>query len=130
MKDFDIEKAKAGAPVCTRGGMSARIICWDSGIICNDRNYPIVAIIGTIDEDFPKTVDSYDEQGRCQLSGKSPDDLMMASTKREGWVYLSYKDGLLRSSRCVYETAEFAKKTARNIVNDKEWWIARIEWEE
>lgn len=130
MKEFDLEKAKAGAPVCTRDGRSARIICWDSGINCYGRKYPIVAIIDTIDGNPSKTLESYNEQGRCQLSGINRDDLMMASVKREGWVYLSYKDGLLRSSRFIYETAEFAKKAARNAANDKEWWITKIEWEE
>lgn len=29
MKNFDIEAAKVGAPVCTRSGKPVRIICWD-----------------------------------------------------------------------------------------------------
>lgn len=29
MKEFDLEKAKAGHPVCTRNGNKARIICFD-----------------------------------------------------------------------------------------------------
>lgn len=29
MKKFDLAAAKAGAPVCTRGGCAARIICFD-----------------------------------------------------------------------------------------------------
>ena len=41
IKDFDIEKAKAGAKIVTRGGYSARILCYDSK---ND-HYPIVALI-------------------------------------------------------------------------------------
>ena len=41
IKDFDIEKAKAGAKVVTRGGHSARILCYD---LKND-HYPIVACI-------------------------------------------------------------------------------------
>lgn len=39
--DFDLEKAKAGAKIVTRGGYSARILCYDSK---ND-HYPIVALI-------------------------------------------------------------------------------------
>lgn len=41
MKPFDLEKAKAGAPLCTREGFRARIICFDAD---NDR-FPIVALI-------------------------------------------------------------------------------------
>ncbi len=29
MKNFDLEAAKRGAAVCTRGGFPVRIICWD-----------------------------------------------------------------------------------------------------
>lgn len=29
MKEFDLEKAKAGHPVCTRDGHEARILCFD-----------------------------------------------------------------------------------------------------
>ena len=29
MKDFDLEAAKRGAAVCTRGGFPVRIICWN-----------------------------------------------------------------------------------------------------
>lgn len=29
MREFDLEAAKAGAPVCTRSGKPVRIICWD-----------------------------------------------------------------------------------------------------
>ena len=34
MKTFDLEKAKAGAPLCTREGFRARIVCFDAD---NDR---------------------------------------------------------------------------------------------
>ena len=41
MKTFDLEKAKAGAFVCTREGFRARIVCFDAD---NDR-FPIVALL-------------------------------------------------------------------------------------
>ena len=43
MKPFDLEAAKAGAPVCTRDGMEARIICFDRV----DLEYPIIALYKT-----------------------------------------------------------------------------------
>lgn len=39
MKKFDLEKAKAGAPVCTRDGRPVRILCYD----LKGGDYPIVA---------------------------------------------------------------------------------------
>lgn len=41
MREFNLEEAKAGKPVCTRDGKDARIISFDY-----KRDYPIVAAIG------------------------------------------------------------------------------------
>lgn len=41
MKPFDLEKAKAGAPVCTREGFRARIVCFDA----DHNRFPIIALI-------------------------------------------------------------------------------------
>ena len=47
MKNFDLEAAKRGAAVCTRGGKQARIVCVDA----NNRFFRIVAmVIDNIDE--------------------------------------------------------------------------------
>ena len=43
MREFDLSAAKAGAPVCTRDGMEARIICFDRV----DLKYPIIALYKT-----------------------------------------------------------------------------------
>lgn len=43
MREFDLWAAKAGAPVCTRDGMEARIICFDRV----DLEYPIIALYKT-----------------------------------------------------------------------------------
>lgn len=43
MREFDLAAAKAGAAVCTRGGMEARIICFDRV----DLEYPIIALYKT-----------------------------------------------------------------------------------
>mgnify|MGYP000097951203 FL=1 len=43
MREFDLSAAKAGAPVCTRDGMEARIICFDRV----DLEYPIIALYKT-----------------------------------------------------------------------------------
>lgn len=41
MKDFDLQAAKKGAPVCTRDGHKARIVCFD----IRNNDFPIVAVI-------------------------------------------------------------------------------------
>lgn len=40
MKNFDLEAAKRGAAVCTRGGMEVRIVCFDRV----DLEYPILGL--------------------------------------------------------------------------------------
>lgn len=40
MKNFDLEAAKRGAAVCTRGGRNARIVCFDRV----DLEYPILGL--------------------------------------------------------------------------------------
>ena len=40
MKNFDLMAAKAGAPVCTRGGKEARIVCFNRV----DLEYPILGL--------------------------------------------------------------------------------------
>lgn len=41
MKPFDLEKAKAGAPLCTREGFRARIVCFDA----DNKRFPLVVLI-------------------------------------------------------------------------------------
>lgn len=41
MKPFDLEKAKKGAPVCTRSGKKARILAFDAN---HEEGYNIVAL--------------------------------------------------------------------------------------
>ena len=59
MKTFDLEKAKAGAFVCTREGFRARIVWFDAD---NDR-FPIVALL--------KSDNGKEYTDRLQESGKT-----------------------------------------------------------
>lgn len=85
MKEFDLEKAKAGHPVCTRDGREARILCFDR---IGDR--PIVALVKEAGEE---TIFSYNKKGKLFSNDgrKCIDDLFMKAVKREAWINL-YKD--------------------------------------
>lgn len=78
MKDFDLERAKAGESVVCRGGMPARIICFDR---LHDR-YNIVALVTIYyrpDEMFYESVELYRNDGRYRADGAPSElDLMMA----------------------------------------------------
>ena len=120
LKEFDLEAAKAGKPVCTRDGRKARIICFDAK--CNK---PIVALIYDCNKE---TVLQYLENGRFFVDQIDKYDLMMFPQKKEGWIniYTSY-DGI-ETGISVYETKEIAKKGVDNSVSYLG--TIKIEWEE
>lgn len=69
MKPFDLEAAKNGAPVCTRDGRKARIVCFDREVT----NHEIIAIL----DDNGKSIKSYGLDGLWDKDNLSPNDLMM-----------------------------------------------------
>lgn len=71
MKNFDLTAAKAGAPVCTREGKGARIICADR------RGYPASVIIALLDDGDREGVEFYYADGRWGKDKDRKEDLMM-----------------------------------------------------
>lgn len=125
MKPFDLEKAKAGAPLCTREGFRARIVCFDAD---NDR-FPIVALLKSDNgKEYPA---SFTKEGRFS-DGEvdSSNDLLMVGEKKEGWMNI-YKrmDQVMNSS--IYETKGEAMY---KIIRENEYptyiTTVRVKWEE
>lgn len=74
-KNFDLEAAKAGKPVCTRNGKKARIVCFDRKSML----YPILALIQWYDDIELEEISSYTADGKYHASGgESVHDLVMA----------------------------------------------------
>lgn len=112
LKEFNLEEAKAGKPVCTRDGRKARIICFD----LNNKNFPIVAIINC---DSEENAYQYDIDGICDEHDNNL-NLMMFPEKKEGWIII-HKEAIYDK-----ETAEkIARETTANVIR-----IQKIEWEE
>ncbi len=124
MKEFDYEKAKAGAPVCTREGRPVRIVCWDALNVVFDVKYPIIGLIEERDVEYPAT---YTIDGHARSDREDPDDLMMASVKHEGYVLIDPE-----GPHCIahiYNSKEEAEEDAeREIIAYSA--IAHIEWED
>lgn len=126
MKEFDLEKAKAGHPVCTRDGHKARILCFD-----RKGHHPIVALI---EDAGNETVFSYDDMGRYNDNGKEcMCDLFMKAVKREAWINM-YKDEderlfpgliLFESEKEAKDRMESGEKSSRLYYK-----TVKIEWEE
>ena len=125
MKPFDLEQAKAGAPVITRDGRKARILSFD---LCN-RYYPMVAAF--TDSDGDEGVDSLTNEGKCFADKDSPNDLFMGPVKREGWVNI-YRSAPGGAQDCypqplIFNTREEAIAAAYPSSLRA---TTRIEWEE
>ena len=125
MKQFNLEEAKQGKPVCTRDGGRARIICFDR----KSDTYPIVALI---DGRSCERMYTYTNKGECDVNGSRDFDLFMAPVKRKGWVNVYKKDINTnvtdRSGGYIHPTKEEAIKT----VVGRSGYITttEIEWEE
>ncbi len=127
MKPFNLEKAKAGKPVCTRKGYPVRIICFDR---VNDES-PIVALITT--DDGTETIVCYNKNGMAYgtLDKKHSLNLMMKPEKKQGWinVYRIKKVGSeLASFTYIYPTKEEALECAAE--NNRYIGTFPFEWEE
>lgn len=124
MKPFDLEKAKAGAPVCTREGFKARIVCFDA----NNDKFPIVALLeGDDGKEYPV---SFTKKGRFSDGEKyTPDDLFMVGEKKEGWINI-YE---ALAERCIGAVHKSKEEAMRVKVNEKGVTYkdtVRVEWEE
>lgn len=111
MREFDLSAAKAGAPVCTRDGMEARIICFDRV----DLEYPIIALYKT--ELGIEHMRSFSPNG-LQFDGViSDEDLMMRDD--------DYAEKLARGEygNHIEDKFEKADPTIKeNLTVDREYW--------
>lgn len=124
MKKFNLEKAKAGAPIVTRDGRPARLL--------GERehpHYPIIAVAkhtNGIEEVY-----SYATDGRNINMDETENDLCMAPTKRVKYANFYYHE------KNGYETGEFydtEKEANANIIAydgvSRYIKTIKVEWEE
>ena len=116
MKPFDLEAAKAGAPVVTRDGKKARIICFD----LNNGEY--VLVVAFTPGNGREGIISTKKDGRhCTIFNDSVYDLFMAPVKKEGWLNI-YPNEKVE----MWPTKDLA-------VRNSDWNIVacvKVEWEE
>ena len=112
LKEFDLEAAKTGKPVCTRDGRKARIICFD-----RDWDMHIVALVT---DPLGESVHYYLSNGKVDFDKQNDEDLMMLPEKKEGWVNV-YKER-------IYSTKEEAIEATYDGVTYVD--TVKISWEE
>lgn len=121
MKEFNLEEAKAGKPVCTRDGRKARIICYDV-----KNKFSIVAVV--TDKDNCEDVYQYKDNGKYDTEISNL-DLMMKSEKHVGWTNIyrgDFGSGCFRTVG-IYKSKELAvgyKSCSGYIATIK------VEWED
>lgn len=71
MRNFDLEAAKAGAPMCTRSGKTARVICYDRRGSVGSR------VMALLNEGQYESVEFYTDNGELIPDEISQKDLMM-----------------------------------------------------
>lgn len=110
MKPFDLEAAKRGEPIVTRGGEAAKFI---AHVPDADIGFRVVVMLDGV-------IECYCDDGSYILSSKSTCDLFMAPRKRTVWVNV-YPPG----TNCfggAYETEAIANNYAgRNRIGNRAW---------
>lgn len=124
MKEFDLELAKAGHPVCTRGGRKARIICFDA----NDKYYPIIALV---EMNGVEEVARYTNKGKWHIDSDRDLDLVMTSVKHEGWINI-HCDIDFPFYSGIFKTKEEAERfyQQNDSVDKTKIRTIKVEWEE
>lgn len=116
-KPFDLEAAKAGAPVMTRAGRSARILAFD---LKAADECPIVVAIET-DDGKSEVVRTYTKYGYA--ADEYDDDLIMAPVKHRAWANV-YKGHISDTFHTEEEAIKYGKKFSTYITT------VLVEWEE
>lgn len=115
MKNFDLEAAKRGAAVCTRGGCKARIICINE----NNPLFSIVAIVAMVQDPLSgkETPQSYrDDGGWLPSNTKCSQDLMMRDDDDEEKLERGEYDHIADTCKMVGPSIK------QNSTTDYEYW--------
>ena len=121
LKPFDIQKAKAGKPVCTRDGRKARIICFD-----RKDDFPIIALIESAN--CGEILQCYLNDGKCCHNETLDYDLMMLSEKKEMWINIYKSTTNYIPGGGLYDTEEAAKAGA-DMADDDYITTTKVSWE-
>lgn len=118
MKPFNLEKALAGKPICTKLGLPARIL--DTNLKGRKR----CVVVAILCKDGCEYIKHYFTDGKEFSPIESCDDLVMASEGHTGWINIYIQR---QTSGDIYKTKEEAlcKRSPDGYVD-----TIKITWEE
>ena len=119
MKEFNLEEAKAGKPLCNRDGEPVKILKWDG----RGEN----PLVGYVEANYGDLPCSWNKKGEIGgPGGKSKADLMMATTERVMYANIFLVEGCFYTTGDLYPTKESAKENQKDGCIT----IAEVKWEE
>lgn len=98
MKPFNLEKALAGHPICTKSGLPARILTSD--FKGQDRSLVVAVLIKGCEY-----IQYYYKNGRMLRTLETNDDLCLKTENHSGWINIYT---LSQTSTDIYKTKEEA----------------------
>lgn len=111
MKQFDLEKAKAGEPVVNNHGLPARIVCFDRRYDANP-GFPILALVNSNGNEICR---NYSLEG----IGLNGDELRMKPKKTTLWANVySICDGYHVGQTPLYSSKE---ESLKSIITREEY---------
>ena len=123
MKEFDLNEylKNPSQKVALRSGSDVRIICTDK-----KGEFPIVALVD--DDDEGEFTICYRKTGRFLIERESPNDLVFAPTKQEGWV------NIYRSDNDTKRNVGNVYPSEKEAIKNKDFFdyiaTVKVEWEE
>ena len=129
MREFNLEEAGKGKPVCTRNKNSVRILCF------NAKDMYSCPIVGLINEGGVEHVQQWRLNGAVYRGGKYKDDLFMTPEKKKGWIAILHKINHSSNDRRFtigpYDTEETLDKVCNEDFEDfKVLLKQKVSWEE
>lgn len=116
MKPFDLEAAKAGAPVCTAQGNNVRILAYDR----KDGAFTIAALVEDATGDY-ENYEVYTNAGYYHREAGCEADLRMKPIQMEGWInvysagtHVVPKGNVAKTGGLVYESEQIAESAGGN----------------
>lgn len=127
LKPFDLEAAKAGAPVIQATGFPARIVCYDF----KHRNYSEPRLIVAIEiSDTHEEAFTYSKEGKADpCCSKYAQDLFMAPVIKTKFVTVSRIGKKIVLGSKLFDTQEDVDKYGKYLTEYRVG-IAKVEWEE